>query len=136
MNKGRVRLRLWPQPYAVARLAGLPVLPGDAAADDPPVCVVVGHGEVSLLAPETFVASCGAGVEASSEGWRAITLDAVFPLGVVGVLATVSEALAQVAIPVMTFSSHATDHLLVPGEQLGRALAVLNQTSLDKLFPD
>ena len=136
MNKGRVRLRLWPQPYAVARLSALPVLPAEATADDPPVCLVVGHGEVSLLAPEPFVTACGAGVEESDEGWRAITLDAVFPLGVVGVLATISEALAQVGIPVMTFSSHDTDHLLVPGGHLGRALAVLSQTSLDKLFPD
>ena len=136
MNKGRVRLRLWPQPYAVARLAALPALPAEATADDPPVCLVVGHGEVSLLAPEAFVAACGAGAEESDGGWRAITLDAVFPLGVVGVLATISEALAQVGIPVMTFSSHDTDHLLVPGAHLGRALAVLNQTSLDKLFPD
>ena len=49
-------------------------------------------------------------------------------------MATVGRALAEVGVPVMVLSSHDTDHFLVPGGLLGRALAALGQTRLDRIL--
>jgi hypothetical protein len=130
-----VGLRLWPQPYAVARLRAVPEPFPRLSAADPPVALIVGHDEVSVLAPEGMVRELGALVERSSEGWRALTLEAVFPLGTVGVLAAASRTLAEVGVPVMVFSSHDTDHFLVPGPLLERTLAALHQARLERYFP-
>jgi hypothetical protein len=130
---GRLRVTLWPESYAVARLRAVPAdLPVDPAG--PPVGVIVGGGEVSLLAPEVVVDRPDVAVEHVSRGWRAITLDLVLPLDTVGVMATIGRALADVGVPVMVLSSHDTDHFLVPGDLLGRALAALGQTRLDRIL--
>jgi hypothetical protein len=130
-----VGIRLWPQPYAVARLRAIPEpLPRTPAAGAP-VALIVGHDEVSLLAPEEVVEGLGGLVERVSGGWRAFTVEAVFPLGTVGFLAVVSRTLAEVSVPVMVFSSHDTDHFMVPSEHLGRALAALNQACLERFIP-
>lgn len=123
-------MRLWPQRYAVASLRALPERLPVEKADGPPCCLVVGSGEASLLAPEEEVAALGELVAESHGGWRAITLAAVFPLDTVGVLAEITRALAMVGVPVMAFSSHDTDHLLVPADLLGRALAALSQVTV------
>ncbi len=127
-----VPLRLWPQPYEIARLRTLPAAIPALAAEGPPVALVVGNGEVSLLAPAETVATLGEIVEARASGWRAITLDAVLPLDAVGVLAAACAALAEVGIPVTVFASHGTDHLLVPAGQVGRAMAALFQAGLGR----
>jgi len=132
-DSGKLRVTLWPQAYAVARLRAVPVgLPLDP--DGPPVAVLVGGGEVSLLAPEEVVDRPDVDAEHVSRGWRAITLDLVLPLDTVGVMATIGRALADVGVPVMVLSSHDTDHFLVPGDLLGRALAALGQTRLDRIL--
>ncbi|MEW6338060.1 MAG: ACT domain-containing protein [Acidobacteriota bacterium] len=130
----RVRIKVWVEPYAVARLASIPNValldPGG-----PPVALVVGYGEISLLAPEAVVDALPETAAEVSRGWRALTLDTVFPLETTGVLAAVSRSLAEVGIPVMTFSSFATDHFLVAGSQVERALAALNQVRLERFLP-
>jgi hypothetical protein len=108
----------------------LPSLPADGA----PIALIVGHGEVSLLAPDDLVQSCASIAEEISGGWRALTLEAVFPPGTVGLLAVAGRVLADVGVPVMVFSSHDTDHFLVPDEKLGRALAALNQARLGRFL--
>lgn len=131
----RVRIKVWAEPYAVARLATLPALPV-LDTGGPPVALIAGDGEVSLLAPEAVVDALREGVAEISRGWRALTLDAVFPLETTGVLAAVGRTLAEVGIPVMTFSSVATDHFLVASSQVERALAALNQARLERFLPD
>lgn len=130
-----VGIRLWPQSYVVARLREVPAALSGSQAGGPPVALVVGHDEVSLLAPEEVIQGVAGSVEHVSGGWRALTVEAVFPLGTVGFLAVVSRALAEVSVPVMVFSSHDTDHFLVPSEHLGRALAALNQARLERFIP-
>jgi len=120
-----VGVRLWPQIYAIARLRSVPV---------PFPSLIVGHDEVSLLAPEELVRRYEAIADDVSRGWRALTLEAVFPPGTVGLLAVAGRALADVGVPVMVFSSHDTDHLLVPADTLGRALAALNQARLGRFL--
>jgi len=132
-NRTGFALQLWPEPYAVARLRRPPDPWPRLDAAAPPVAVVIGNGEVSVIAPEAAVDALGEIVEKASRGWRAITIDAVLPLETVGVLAAVSRALADVGIPVMAFASHDTDHFLVPAASLGRALAALGSARLERL---
>ena len=127
-------VRLWPQVYAIAKLRAVPEPFPSLPPDGAPVAVVVGHDEVTLLAPEELVQSYSALVLDTMNGWRALTLEAVFPAGTVGLLAVASRVLAEVGVPVMVFSSHDTDHFLVPGEMLGRALAALNQARLGRFL--
>ncbi len=129
-----IGVRLWPQAYAIARLRAVPRLPA-LAPGDPPAALIVGHDEVTVVGPEKLVASVAGEGDQVAAGWRALTLDAVFPLATVGVLATVSRALADVGVPVMVLSSHDTDHFLVPEGSLGRALAALNQAVLGRFLP-
>ena len=129
-----IGVRLWPQVYAIARLRTLPEPLPLPPADGAPVALIVGHDEVSLLAPEALVRRYAAIAEHVSDGWRALTLEAVFPPGTVGLLAVAGRALAEVGVPVMVFSSHDTDHFLVPAETLGRALAALNQARLGRFL--
>ena len=134
MVRDRVHLHLWPQAYVVARLAVVPDLGGRAAPAGAPLCLTVGHGEVSLLAPAETVEGLGVAIQHLERGWRALTVDTVFPPGTIGVLEAVSTALARIGVPVMVFSSHDTDHVLVPEAQLGRALAALNQIDFDRFL--
>jgi uncharacterized protein len=133
-SANKVHLHLWPQAYAVARLRAIPQGLERLELDSPPVCLVVGHGEVSLLAPLEVVERHSELVEQFSPDWRALTLDTVVALSTVGLLAAVSRALAEVGVPVMAFASHDTDHLLVPAVRLGTALAVLHQANLDRIL--
>jgi hypothetical protein len=129
-----VRIVLWPEPYVVARFAVLPELPA-LAPEGAPISLTVGHGEISLIAPQAVVENLAVAATALSSGWRALTLDVVFPLATVGVLAAIGGALARIGVPVLAFSSHDTDHLLVPASLLGRALAALGQIDMRRFLP-
>jgi hypothetical protein len=128
------RLHLWPEPYGIARLRSLAAGTGLLACDGPPVALVGGHGELSLLAPEAVIDALGDAVEQHQRGWRALTFDAVFDLSTVGLLSEVTRALASVEIPLMVISSHDTDHVLVPGARVGHALAALGQIDLERFL--
>jgi hypothetical protein len=127
-----LRVHLWPEQYGVATLRDVPALTSWLLPDGPPVSLVVGHGEVSVLAPETVIDAFGDAVTRHDRGWRALTFDAVFPLGTIGLLAAASRALAEVGVPVMVVSSHETDHVLVPEKHVGRALCALGQARLER----
>lgn len=127
-----VHVHLWEPIYAVARLRGVPDPLPNLEASGAPASLLVGHNEVSLIAPEPVVDAVAGWVEEVARGWRALTLEAVLPFSTVGLLAAAARALAEVEVPVLVLSSHDTDHFLVPGEHLGRALAVLHQAGLEK----
>jgi hypothetical protein len=130
-----VLIELWPQAYAIAKLDTVPAGLTAYPLAGPPVALIVGHGEITLIGPEEVVDSVGQRIATISKGWRLLTLDTVFPLDTVGVLRVVSTVLAEVEIPVMVLSSHDTDHFLVPGALVGRALAAISQARLERLLP-
>jgi hypothetical protein len=131
-ERGTLRLHLWPEAYGVATLSEVPELTAWLLPEGPPVSLVVGHGEISVLAPETVIDALGDAIASHDRGWRALTFDAVFPLSTIGLLAAAARALAEVGVPVMVFSSRETDHFLVPGKHVGRTLAALGQARLDR----
>ncbi len=132
-SSGRVRMHLWPEEYVVARLRSVPPSLPVSGPEGSPVSVTVGNGEVSLVAPAEVVATLADEVETSTPGWRMLTLDLQLPFEVVGLLAAVAAALAQVRVPVIAVSSHDTDHFLVPAAKLGVALAAISQVPLEGL---
>jgi len=130
-----VRVHLWPQSFSVARLRRPPALDvSRLEPSGPPVALLVGHDEVSLIAPAELVAEYAPLVEKESAGWRALTLDCVLPFSTVGLLAAATRVLADVDVPVVVFSSFDTDHILVPSAKLGRALAALHQVNLGRFL--
>ncbi len=124
-----MRLTLWPHRYGIASLSKSPEAAG-LAANGSPILVVVEDQEVTLMAPVALLDAVAADAVRRDDGWRVLTLGGEFPLDAVGVLASLTRALAEAKVPVMAFSSFATDHLLVPEKHLGRALAALSQVSL------
>jgi hypothetical protein len=57
--------------------------------------------------------------------WKIITFDMVLPLGLVGFMAKVSQALADEEISLFAISAFSTDHILVKQEDLARASSKL-----------
>ena len=60
-------------------------------------------------------------------GWRIISIDAVLPLDLTGVLATLSGWLSHEGIPLFCLSSFETDHLLVREQDTAAACASLTR---------
>ncbi len=129
----RLRLTLWPPTYGIATLSKAPEI-HKLAAGGAPIVVVATGDEVTLAAP-VVVLNVAPDVLQRDDGWRLLTLEGEFPLNTVGVLAALTRALAEAKVPVMAFSSYATDHLLLPEQVLGRALAALAQVSLPGSSP-
>lgn len=57
--------------------------------------------------------------------WRLISVQVAIPWELHGVLAALTGALAESAIPCSVLAAHTTDHLLVPDARLAEALAAL-----------
>lgn len=60
-------------------------------------------------------------------GWRALMVAGPLDFALVGILATLAQPLAQAGIPIFVISTFDTDYLLVKGEKLDAAVAVLRQ---------
>jgi hypothetical protein len=63
--------------------------------------------------------------------WKAITIDTALTFEVVGFLAFVSDALAQIGVSVFVVSAYSTDHLLVKERDLNKALSKLRAAGFD-----
>jgi len=80
--------------------------------------------EVSLLLPEDVPAPEGGRAQGPWRGFRVAT---VLDLGLVGVLAGLSQTLAAAGVPLLAVSTHDTDYLFVPAERLEAATQALRQ---------
>ena len=60
-----------------------------------------------------------------SAGWAAIQVEGPLDFSIVGLLADITGALAAESISVFALSTFDTDYVLVPGDDLGRALGCL-----------
>lgn len=58
-------------------------------------------------------------------GWKILTLDVVFPLDTVGILAKISGALAERGISIMTISAYSRDHFLIREKDMEAAVSAL-----------
>ena len=79
--------------------------------------------ELSVVCPQDNVP---ADVQAE-RGWRCLRVCGPLDLALVGVLASLATPLAQAGISLFAISTYDTDHLLVRGEDLDRAMQVLRE---------
>ncbi|HLH38062.1 MAG TPA: ACT domain-containing protein [Bryobacteraceae bacterium] len=96
---------------------GIRRLPPDAQAPDLPC------GEfVSITRTAEELSIVGAG-----RGFRCFKLEGPLDFSLVGVLASISAALAKAGVPIFAISTHDTDYILVGESHLERAIAALEQ---------
>ncbi|MCX6652314.1 MAG: ACT domain-containing protein [Methanomassiliicoccales archaeon] len=65
--------------------------------------------------------------------YRLLTFEVKLPQDLIGFLALVTDALAQVDVPVFVISSFETDHILIPREDLSRAVEALEGIGMEHL---
>ena len=85
--------------------------------------VTVTAEEVSLVCDETAVPK-GLKVE---RGWRALKVSGVLDFALVGVLAALTQVLAEAQISVFAISTFDTDYLLVKHDRLDATVAALRK---------
>ena len=117
----QLRLVLWPQLFAVCRLAP------DA---NPPGWAVSGRLWSVTRSPEELSVVCEqdqvpADVRAE-RGWRLLQVRGPLDFGLTGILASLTEPLAGASISVFAFSTFDTDYLMVREGDLDQAIATLN----------
>ena len=115
-----LRLAVWPEPIAIARLDAGAALPG-WAGDGRFSSVTRTPHELSVVCAEDRVP---ADVRAD-RGWRVLAVEGPMDLGLVGVLASLAGPLAQARVSVFAIATHDTDHVLVREADLARACAAL-----------
>ena len=110
------------------RLIALPYVLSVAKYDSLPSGMVgwyslsVTESEISLVA-ET--AKLPTGYVAREDGWRALKVEGTLDFSLVGILASISAALAERGIPIFVLSTYDTDVILVKGDRLRDATAAL-----------
>lgn len=78
--------------------------------------------ELSLVCETAAVPSTTLQVK---HGWKALRISGELDFALVGVLATISEILAQQRIPIFAISTYVTDYILVQQDTLEKAIQVL-----------
>ena len=106
--------------FSIHRLHHGAKLP-DGVFNRTPVFVARTDKELSIVCPTSF----GVQADESSSPWRALEVAGPLDFSLVGILATLTETLAEVGVSVFAISTFDTDYLLVPGDQLDRATAAL-----------
>jgi hypothetical protein len=66
----------------------------------------------------------------SEKNWKILTLDIVFPLDIVGILAKISGVLAERGISVLTISAYSRDHFLIREKDMQEAIAALKSLGI------
>lgn len=123
MRKLAVDVR--PGEYVVARLA--PDAPVPAHLLDPaaPGLVSVTRTDAEL----SVVCAAGAAPEGArvEHGWRLLTVRGPLSFTLTGIMAALAGELAAAGVTLFALSTYDTDHVLVRGEDLDRALAALRE---------
>ena len=79
--------------------------------------------EISIVCEE---GNCP-GYEIQNNGWRCLKVDASLPLDAIGVLASISTALASAGVSIYVVSTYETDYVLVKDAQLACAIDCLTE---------
>jgi hypothetical protein len=129
MSPAPLSLQRLPGRFAVCRLSAAEKLPGwaalAAAAPQEPALLSVTRTdrELSIVAPEEAVPAAAPRVE---RGWVALRVVGTLDFSMVGVLASLTGALAAAGICVMAISTYETDYLLLRGDDAARAVEALS----------
>lgn len=123
----RLAVDVRPGEYTVVRLD--PASPLPAGLFDAPGLVSVTRtaGELSVVCPAKLAPEADR-VEA---GWRLLTVRGPFEFTLTGIMAALAGALAAAGVPLFALSTYDTDHVLVKGDDLARAVTALREAGHD-----
>jgi uncharacterized protein len=120
MNASYITLQLLPEPYAVCKLATLPVLQTENSF----VSLSITSEEISFVCPITIIPHNPLSVET---GWRTLKILGVLEFSQVGIIAGISLLLADAKISLFVVSTFNTDYILVKEENLVITLTILKE---------
>jgi hypothetical protein len=123
MSTEKLALEWIPGAFAICHLPAAADIPDWAAVGSGQRLVNITRTdrELAILVPQEAVPE---GVQAE-RGWVAMRVAGKLDMKAVGVLARLTSALADAAVPVFTISTYETDVLLVKSPDVGRAIAAL-----------
>jgi len=122
MNHTNLKLSLLSDTFAICRLEPEAGIPSWALAGDF-FSVTRTKEELSLVCPQEMVPE---GTHCEKD-FRSIKVEGPLDFALVGVLASLTEALAQEEISILAISTFDTDYLLVKEAQVDRAVQKLTQ---------
>ena len=116
---------LMDEEYSICRLSGVDEVPGWAAG--PFVSVTRTPDELSIVCPALGVPG---GIH-QERGWRCFRIAGPLDLSLVGILASVTSALAAADVNVFAIGTYDTDYLLVKESLLEQATQALQNAGHD-----
>ncbi|MFD5095604.1 ACT domain-containing protein [Amycolatopsis thailandensis] len=122
----RLAIDVRPGEYAVARLAPDAPVPANLLDPGEPVLMSVTRTpeELSVICP-AGLAPAGATVE---DGWRLLSVRGPLAFTLTGIIAALSSELAAAGVALFSLSTFDTDHVLVRGSELERAVKALRES--------
>ncbi|EMD26881.1 ACT domain-containing protein [Amycolatopsis azurea] len=122
----RLAIDVRPGEYAVARLAPDAPVPANLLDPGEPVLISVTRTpeELSVICP-AGLAPAGATVE---DGWRLLSVRGPLAFTLTGIIAALSSELAAAGVALFSLSTFDTDHVLVRGSELERAVKALQES--------
>lgn len=88
-------------------------------------------GELSVVCP----AASAVPADLTETGWRLLSVRGPFEFTLTGIMSALASALAGAGVSLFALSTYDTDHLLVKGEDLARAVAALREAGHEVLPP-
>lgn len=124
MSQGRdpLTLQLLPGRYAICQLPAGAETPAWAQRDEL-LAIVYTPEELSLVCMQ----KCVPPETRAQRDWRALRVNGVLELTMVGVMASLSSALAEAGVSLFAISTYNTDYLLVAEAHLEVAVQALRQ---------
>lgn len=113
---------LLPASLAICRLSPAEEIPDWARPGDL-LAIVRTRDELSIVCDERYVPP---NIRAE-RGWRALKVLGQLDFSLVGILAAVSQTLAQAGVSIFALSTFDTDYILVKSDALDRAVQALRQ---------
>ena len=101
-----------------------------AEVSEPFCALVVDKDEVSLVIPYEAWADFSKRLpnhKVADKRYKLITFDIALEMSLVGFMARISQALAEVNVSILTFGAFTRDHFLVPADQFDIAMAALQK---------
>ena len=114
-----MKLKLFDEQLSVCKISGV----GNVDFTRELTFVGITDEEISLVCPTSFAP---AETMEREDGWRAFRVqEGELDFSLVGILAKISEALADAGVPIFAVSTYNTDYILVKADMLNRATEAL-----------
>jgi uncharacterized protein len=125
--KSTLQIVVLPGAYVVAQLKSIEHLSLPSSVDHAMYSLTLTHDECSFVGPEVLLRQA----MTVSGNWRCLRVDGDLAFDQVGVVSTISAAIAAGGISLLAISSHDRDHFLVQESNLQTALGLLAHAGCD-----